>query len=133
VSASVRKPIAAVVLLNIGIDRVELRRRRQILTSAGFKVIDATSAEEALHLTQKTNVRVAIFGHRIPAGQRLEISNVLKRQNPGLRIVVMYEASAQKTELADAVLQISLPPADLVHSIEYLLADRSGRTVSHQG
>lgn len=132
-SASVRKSVSKVVLLNIGVDVAQVRRRHQILTDAGFKVLDAESVERALKLATSPDVQVAIFGHRISARERLQISTALKRRNPAIRIVVMYETSVQKTELADAVLQIHLPAADLVHSIEYLLNHRPGRPVSNQG
>lgn len=128
-SRSVQKSVGPIALLNIGVDGAQLRRRRQILVDAGFKVLDADTVERAVKLAGISDIRVAIFGHRISSRERLEASNALKRSNPAILIVVMYETSVNKTELADAVLQINLPPADLVHSIEYLLSDRS-RAVS---
>jgi type III secretory pathway lipoprotein EscJ len=60
------------------------------------------------------------------------MAEALRAVNSALRIVVMYDRSASKTEHADAVLQIDVPPADLVHSIEYLLDGNTapGRTAS---
>ncbi len=116
-----RKQPSRSVLLNIGVDQAYLSRRHEALASAGFTVVDAASVEEGLKLAKGRDVQVAILGHRISPTERLKISQALKRGNSKIRLVVMYDRSISKTELADAVLQIDLPPTDLVHSIEYLL------------
>ena len=110
-------------ILNIGIDRPYLLRRHQILADAGFDVLDVTTPAEAETALQNPNVRLAIFGHRVPLDHRLAISAELKKRAPALRIVIMYDHSASKTEHADAVLQINVPPEDLVHTMQYLLSD----------
>ena len=121
-SASFDSQNLRTVVLNIGIDKTFLARRNQVLSRAGFEVIDATGPSEALERVCARDVRIAIFGHRLPLADRLQIANELKRILPLIRIVVMYDQSASKTEHADAVLQINVPPADLVHTLHYLLA-----------
>ena len=116
------------VVLNIGTDRQYLLRRSEILAAAGYHVIDTFLPDRALVLAKGKNVRIAIFGHRISAPDRVRISQLLKSANPALRLVVMYEQSASKTEHADAVLQINVPPADLVHTVEYLLNGKMRQT-----
>jgi DNA-binding NtrC family response regulator len=115
-------------VLNIGVDKTYLARRTQILSAAGFEVIEAGSAREAVARANGRQVRIAIFGHRLPAADRLTISSDLRKHLPNIRIVVMYDQSVTKTEHADAVLQINVPPADLVLTMQYLLsADAKGR------
>ncbi|HEY3928066.1 MAG TPA: hypothetical protein VGL89_06815 [Candidatus Koribacter sp.] len=128
----VKKPVALPVVLNIGMQKHYLARRREILESAGFEVCDATDARQAVTLCRQKAPHIAIFGHLLPVAERLQMAEALRAVNSALRIVVMYDRSASKTEHADAVLQIDVPPADLVHSIEYLLDGNTapGRTAS---
>lgn len=114
------KPMTTI--LNIGIDSRYLQRRHQILSEAGFQVIDAGTADEAFASLDGRPVRVAIFGHRLPLADRLTICSELRKRIPALRVVVMYDHSASKTEQADAVLQINVPAEDLVHTMQYLLS-----------
>lgn len=131
---AVKKQNERTVLLNIGIDEQYLLRRHQILCGAGFDVIDATSVEEALTIASHSGIRVAIFGHRVPAIDRLTISDGLKRTNPGIRLVVMYNNSVSRTESADAVLRVDVSPDDLIHTVQYLLSSgRSGSTAPAVG
>lgn len=111
-------------ILNIALDRNYLVRRHAILSDAGFEVRDATSVKEVLELIQESVFQIAIFGHLLPAADRLRLSEALKQRNPSIRLVVMYNYSVNQTERADAVLQINLPPADLVHTVEYLIFGR---------
>jgi DNA-binding NtrC family response regulator len=123
VSAAIQNHQSPTVVLNIGVDKRQVDRRHGILADAGFEVIDAFSAQEAMSSARGYDVRIAIFGHRLRLAERLNIAEQLKKSLPRLRTVVMYEQSAIKTEHADAVLQINVPPADLVHTMEYLLSD----------
>jgi DNA-binding NtrC family response regulator len=118
----VRRRDSLVVVLNIGIDHAYLLRRRKILAGAGYQVFDATSVGEALTLASRSGAHLAIFGHLIPPADRMQIGSALRAANPAIRVVVMYDRSATKTEQADAVLQIDLPPEDLIHTVEYLLS-----------
>ena len=111
-----------VLLLNIGVDREYRERRHKVLSAAGFSVIDASTVDRALQLAERQDLAVAIFGHLVRAEDRLRISSTLRAKNPAVRLVVMYEGSVKRTEHADAVLQIDGPPADLIHSIQYLLS-----------
>jgi ActR/RegA family two-component response regulator len=125
VSAAIQDHQTATVVLNIGVDQAYLDRRHAILVQAGFQVIDAASAREAVTHARGRDVRIAIFGHRLGLSERLKIADELKRSMPGIRIVVMYDQSVSKTEHADAVLQINVPPADLVHTMQYLLSSEA--------
>ncbi|ABF42990.1 hypothetical protein Acid345_3990 [Candidatus Koribacter versatilis Ellin345] len=109
------------VVLNIGIHQKHLSVRETILSGAGFPVVSA-SVEEALAAAAENDVRLAIFGHLVHPSDRLKISIALRRRSPQVRLVVMYDDSARHTEAADAVLQINVPPADLVHTVQYLLS-----------
>lgn len=119
---ALRKRNIPSILLNIGIDRQYLARRREILASAGFDVRDAMTGEEALAVAKGSGVSIAIFGHRVAARDRLEISEALKRSNPRIRLVVMYDHSVSRTESADAILRVDVAPDDLIHTVEYLLS-----------
>lgn len=118
-----RKSKRKVIVLNVGASRPFLERREEILADAGFAVV-STPVNTALAAAHDHDVRLAIFGHLVHPADRLKISEELRRKNPAVRLVVMYDHSVKKTESADAVLQINVPPADLVHTVEYLLSDK---------
>ena len=111
------------VVLNIGVSQSYLIRREQILHDAGFAVVNS-SVEEAKASLANSDVCLVIFGHLVPASDRLTISGALRKSNPHIRIVVMYDHSVQRTESADAVLQRDVPAERLVHTVEYLLTGR---------
>ena len=110
------------MVLNIGVSRSYLVRREQLLREAGFEVVNA-SVEQAEAAAGNSEVRLAIFGHLVHPSDRVKISHALRARNPRVRIVVMYDHSAQRTESADAVLQIDVPADRLLHTVEYLLGD----------
>jgi hypothetical protein len=116
-----RKESKVQVVLNIGISQSYLSRREEILRTAGFAVVNAT-VEGTLVMIAEYDVCLAIFGHLVHPSDRVKLSDTLRRRNPNVRIVVMYDYSVRKTESADAVLQINVPPADLIHTVEYLLS-----------
>ncbi len=116
-----RKSKKKPVVLNIGVQQKLLSHRETVLQSAGFPVVSA-SVEEALAASAENDVRLAIFGHLVHPSDRLKISIALRRRNPQVRLVVMYDHSARHTEAADAVLRIDVPSADLVHTVQYLLS-----------
>lgn len=109
-------------VLNVGLDQEWLLRRQHILGDAGFDVYNASSFDEARQVSRGREFRVVIFGHLIPVAERLRIFEVMKKANPRVRQVVMYDHSATKTESADAILRINVRAGDLVHTVEYLLA-----------
>lgn len=111
-------------VLNVGINQAFLERRQQILEGAGFTVVSTTVNMALPAAKDHDNVRLAIFGHLVHADDRLKISEALRRKNPNIRLVVMYDHSVKKTESADAVLQINVPAADLIHTVEYLLSNK---------
>ncbi len=119
---ALRKPQKKAIVLNIGVSQKHLVRREAILRDGGLAVASA-SVEQALATAAQHDVQLAIFGHLVHPSDRLKISIALRRQNPRVRLVVMYDDSAKQTETADAVLRINVPPADLVHTVQYLLCE----------
>lgn len=128
---NLKEPDKRPVVLNIGLQKHYLARRREILESAGFEVFDAGDTKQAVALCRQKAPQIAIFGHLLPASERLQMVEELRAVRAELRIVVMYDRSVYKTEHADAVLQIDVPPIDLVHTLEYLLGgNAAGRSAS---
>ncbi len=126
-----RKFKSQIVVLNIGVHATYQARRDRILSRGGFRVLNA-SVQEALAVAADYEIGVAIFGHLVHPADRLKISVALRRRYPGVRLVVMYAHSVDKTESADAVIQIDVPAADLVHAVEYLVSQDGGATAIAQ-
>lgn len=118
-------------ILSVGVNKKLLAQRHKLLRESGFDVVSSTLGESLKQLVGDSRFRVAIFGSRVPEPTRNKAAATLIRNCPHIKIVMLYEDTIRKAEMADAVLSARVSPEDLVQTIHYLLdkqqLDRRGR------
>jgi DNA-binding NtrC family response regulator len=117
-------------ILSFGIAKDHLDRRAKLLASHGLIVSSVTQKDEALRLAEMIVPEIVIFGHKVPSGLRASLSRHLKKVNPGVQMIYMYEGGTEGTELADAILNVESEPEVLVETIHYLQDRRKTNGVS---
>jgi DNA-binding NtrC family response regulator len=107
-------------ILSFGIAKEHLDRRAKLLAQNGFNVSSVTQKDEALRLAKMLVPNIVIFGHKVPPALRSSLSRHMKKVNPDVQMIYMYEGSTQGTEMADAILNVESEPEVLVEAIHYL-------------
>jgi DNA-binding NtrC family response regulator len=102
-----------------------LDRRAQLLSSHGLTVSSVTQKDEALRLAKMISPDIVIFGHKVPPNLRASLSRHMKKVNPDVQMIYMYQGSTDGTELADAILNLDSEPEVLVETIHYLKERRN--------
>lgn len=110
-------------ILSFGIDQDFLERRAQLLARLGIKASSAAQKDEAIRLARQMHPDIAIFGHKVPAALRANLTRSFKKINPTLQVICIYDGSIEGTEEADAVLNLRTEAQVLAETIKYL-ADR---------
>ena len=113
-------------VLSIGILQEPLKRRNQALRRAGFRVVSAASSGEALRDLAADDFDVAVLGHGLPDHERSAIASGLRRNSPATFVIMLYEASLRRDELADALLMLSEEPQHLVSTIRHFAESKAG-------
>ncbi len=118
-------------VLSIGLKKDALAERHRILREAGFEVVSSGVHEPLEPLASATRFQVAIFGPLVPESERNQAAARLVRACPHIRIIMLYEDTIRKAELADAVLNVKISSDDLARTVRYLIdkqqLDRPGR------
>jgi DNA-binding response OmpR family regulator len=113
------------VILSVGYIKNLLSRRNELLERAGFTVIAATSAVQALSAAREARPDLAIFGHGVPTEDRNSIAEALRAVHPAIHFIYLYRGHASYTEMADAILNVEGDPADLVETVRYLMEKKA--------
>jgi DNA-binding NtrC family response regulator len=115
-------------ILSFGIDQEFLQLRARALSAAGLKVSSVSQKDEALRLAKLVSPDLVIFGHKVPESLRTSLSRSMKKINPAVRLIYIYDGSTQGTEMADAVLHLVSSPDQLVYTIRHLTEQPDGAT-----
>lgn len=110
-------------------DQPELRQlARTILESYGYEVLEASDAEEALHLAERWSAQIHLMLTDVvmPGMNGWELANRMKRLRPDTKVIYMsgYAANASPGEIQEAgidYLQKPLTPDDLVCKVREVL------------
>lgn len=94
----------------------------EALTAAGFAVTHAATMSAALGAVGPGKFELLVLAPNIPAGDRRRVEAEAKRRNRNIRIVLFYAGERERDVFASALLDISIPPADLVRTATELLA-----------
>ena len=113
-------------ILSIGFDKALSQVRNAALAGAGYAVDAARSGEEAQAFIIANWYDAVVIGEAVPDGTRAQLAQRIKRANPRIIVVMMYQAAIAHTELADAVLS-SGDPTHLLDALSMLLRDREQR------
>ncbi len=93
--------------------------REKAFSEAGFDVNSTTSPAEVAALIGAKRCDVLVVGHTVPENERNRVASLFRSRNPGGRIVFLYLGSIQNADLADAVISVTNPPADLAITIAH--------------
>ena len=115
-------------ILSFGIDQEFLQLRARALAAAGLKVSSVSQKDEALRLAKLVPPDLVIFGHKVPESLRTALSRSIKKINPAARLIDIYHAFTQGSEMADAVLHLVSSPDQLVYTIRHLTEQPDGAT-----
>lgn len=89
------------------------------LKEAGFQKVKEKQLAEAA-LPKGTTAEIAIFLPKTPKEPRNQIARQLRKENPSLKIVMLYDNTISGTEVADAVINANCEIDDLVKVLTYL-------------
>lgn len=98
---------------------------REELTDEGYDVETASNAEECLQKCDKESFDLVILDIEMPGKNGIEVAGLLRRQQPGIKIVLLTAYSHYKYDLsswaADAYVVKSADLTELKRTIEELL------------
>ena len=119
-------------ILSVGYLQDFLRKRGEVLASAGYQVVSVCSVDEVIKALEKTTFDIAIFGHGVPTHDRNVMTGHIKECCPSTSVIFLYEMSIERAEAADAILNIHGAPSDLINTVQYLLDKKKmNRGVHH--
>jgi methylmalonyl-CoA mutase cobalamin-binding subunit len=111
-----------------------LQEPERLLRSAGHEVIMALSFDAAATAiqegaVQESSIDVAVFGFSIPEAERNQLAADLMQACPAAKIIMVYFASVNNTELADALMPTTASAEEILRAVTHMLAkgrDRAG-------
>lgn len=111
------------LVLSIGFDLALLDIRNQVLQSAGYIVVSAMSAEEAIHLFRDGDFDLVILCHSLPIEHCERLTRCIR--NSGSRIPVAYVSGEfrQSPRFTDTTLEKT--PGQFLAGIRDLLAGQN--------
>jgi len=104
-----------VLALLVEDNRPLLTVQELLMQEAGFVVMSAGSAEEAINIAQRQPFRVAVVDYHLPGKNGAQLACELKRVIPGIRILLLSGSG-------------EIPPADLECADEFMMKGDHGVT-----
>jgi DNA-binding NtrC family response regulator len=98
-----------------------LQQRERTFLAAGYEAGAALSFEIASAAIEHDHFDVAVMGFCVPAEERNQLARALKQANPASKVIMIYFASTENTELADALMQTTATPEEMVRAVNHLL------------
>ena len=100
-----------------------LQARERVLQSAGYEVTAAQSLAAATNAIQQKVYDAAVLGFGVPEDQRIQFARQLKRENSGVKILMIYFETLPNTDLADALMPASANDEEILRAIHHLLKE----------
>lgn len=115
-------------VLNVGIEPTYQNLRHMLLSEAGFAVTSVETTKGAAEAMKGKTFDVLVVGAWVSKDERNRAVALVKERNPAAVVVFYYDQNIDGTETADAILNYRGDHADLVRTIQHLLAriDRKG-------
>jgi DNA-binding response OmpR family regulator len=99
-----------------------LHERERILQAAGYSVTVAQSLATSIAAIEQQIFDVAVLGFSVPEEERNDLARMLKRASSSTKIIMIYFANVNNTELADALMQTSASAEDVLRAVNHLLS-----------
>jgi CheY-like chemotaxis protein len=122
-------PVVSIILC-VDDEVTPLTIRKFVLQKAGFHVITAGSAKDALEILRTTNVDLVVSDHLMPEMTGTQLVAHVKRMHPTLPFMLLSGVNdlPDGAELADEFLSKLEGPEMMIGRVRLLLAKRpSGR------
>lgn len=118
----------AKAVLNVGVEPTYQNLRHMLLSEAGFAVTSVEKTKAAAEAMKRKTFDVLVVGAWVSKDERDRAVRLVKAKNPKSVVVFYYDQTIDGTEAADAILNFRGDHADLVRTIQHLLArvDRKG-------
>jgi DNA-binding NtrC family response regulator len=110
-------------VLLVGYIREFLEERRNVLHAAGYQVVTALTLEAAHQAIHQETFDVAVLGYSVPREERNQFAAKLKEASPDVKIIMIYFASTQNTELADALVPTTASAQEVLRAVDHLLSN----------
>ena len=118
------------VILCVDDDHTALTVRRLLLSNAGYRVLEATTAKAALGLFNGNHVDLVITDHLLPDGTGAEMTFKMKRLKPDVPVVLLtgWMERPPGYDHADLFLTKGLAPLEFLTALKTLVS--AGRNAS---
>ena len=103
----------------IGSAHEALDRLSRQLKDAGLTSIREKQLTES-ELPKSASADIVVFLPKTPKEPRNQVARQLRKANPSLKIVMLYDNTISGTEIADAVINANCEIEDLVRVLAYL-------------
>lgn len=115
-------------------ERLQLQMRKMLLESAGFVVLEARSASEAMEIFQSRDVDAVVMDYWLSGKNGTAVAEEMKRLSPGVPIVMLsgFSSLPGESAIVDAWLRkAEVQPEDLINEVRRLV-DRDNGTDKRQ-
>jgi len=111
------------IILCVDDEEVALKIRCLVLSSAGYDVVSATNADEALELLRTRPIDLVITDHLLGRTTGTELAARIKGHQPHTRIALLSGLGEppEGSEYADAYLQKGMTVPEFLHAVRALL------------
>jgi DNA-binding response OmpR family regulator len=99
-----------------------LQERDRVLREAGYEVTLGPSYAAACLAIDQETFDVAVLGFSVPEEDRNQMARALKAYSSSTQIIMIYFASVENTELADALLPTSAGPEDVLRAVNHMVS-----------
>lgn len=107
-------------LLSIGFLIDSLVRRNPALCRTAF-CTESLNVVQAFSMLQKKRYDGVVIGPGVPEKARNQLASAAKESNANAVVIMLYDGSIHRTELADAVLNAATVEDNLAETIVHLL------------
>ncbi len=107
-------------ILNVGREGNLLQTRAAILRGQGFRVENATSAEEAVVRCRQELFDAVVIGHTLEREEQEAVIRWARRRKPTPRIIVLYRISPKEAEGAHLAIDSHDTPEALIEALRRL-------------
>jgi CheY-like chemotaxis protein len=126
--------VSSMTILCVEDERLQLQMRKMLLESAGFVVLEAQSANEALELFQSREVDAVVMDYWLSGKNGTAVAEEMKRISPRIPIVMLsgFSSLPGESAIVDAWLRkAEVQPEDLINEVRRLV-DRDTGTDKRQ-